>query len=169
MLLHNQRGSRIAWEDGGFEWEPYGACEVPDGLVPLIKSTGFPVDVAPVAPREKARRAAEQQSESELESELEAELEKAKRALLASEDATTQAKAAAQAADIRATQVRADADQAIERVRVLDEEVRALRADAAEFEKMFSDQSAEIGKLKEMLALEHAKADQAKPTKTEKR
>jgi hypothetical protein len=165
MLLHNQRGSRIAWEDGGFEWEPYGACEVPDGIVDLIKSTGFPVDVAPVAPREKARRAAEQQSESELE----AELEKAKKALLASEDAASQAKAAAEAADIRATQVRAEADQAIERARVLDEEVRALRADATEFEKMLSDQSAEIGKLKEALALERAKADPAKPTKTEKR
>jgi hypothetical protein len=161
MLLHNQRGSRIAWEDGGFEWEPYGACEVPDGIVDLIKSTGFPVDVAPVAPREKARRAAEQQSESELE----AELEKAKKALLASEDAASQAKAAAEAADIRATQVRAEADRA----RVLDEEVRALRADATEFEKMLSDQSAEIGKLKEALALERAKADPAKPTKTEKR
>lgn len=165
MLLHNQRGSRISWEDGGFSWEPYGACEVPDALVPLIKSTGFPVDVAPVAPREKARRAAEQLSESELE----AEIEKAKKALLASEDAAGQAKAAAEAADIRAAQVRVEADQAIERTRVLEEEVRTLRADASEFEKMLSDQSTEIGKLKEALAIEHAKADQAKPTKTEKR
>jgi hypothetical protein len=165
MLLHNQRGSRITWEDGGFEWEPYGACEVPDALVPLIKSTGFPVDVAPVAPREKARRAAEQHSESASEVEIEA----AKKALLAAEDAANQAKCATEAADIRAAQVRVEADQAIERARVLDEEVRVLRADAPVFEKMIADQAAEIAKLKESLALEQAtKPDQTKP-KSEKR
>ena len=56
MLLHNQRGAEISWED--FSWAPYGACDVPDELVPLIKSTGFPVGVAPVPPKEKAARAA---------------------------------------------------------------------------------------------------------------
>lgn len=48
MLLHNQRGVAISWDDGGyFKWEPFGSCEVPDELAELIKATGFPVGAAP--------------------------------------------------------------------------------------------------------------------------
>lgn len=163
MLLHNQRGAAISWDgDVEYKWEPYGACDVPDELVPLIRATGFPVDVAPVAPREKARRAVEAASESEQTTALEA----AKAALASAVDATGEAKAAAAAADARATEARKDADQFKERVRVLEEEARTLRGSATDLETLVSEKSREIGKLKQELALALTQAQPPKPATT---
>ena len=154
MLLHNQRGAAITWDgEVEYKWEPYGACEVPDVLVPLIKSTGFPVDVAPVPPKEKAERAAALTTEAE--SAL--ELERVRQALASAEARAVEAKAAAEAADIRATAVRAEADAIKEELRVRTEELRSARSDAAGFEKLIVEKTAELAKLKEQLKVEQAK------------
>lgn len=149
MLLHNQRGAPVSWEANGvvYEWAPYGACELPDNLVPLIKSEGFPVDVAPVPPKEKADRAAALATESETV----AALERARKEADLADGRAREAKAAAEAADVRATGIRAELDSANEKCRVLEEQVRSLRADATEYEGMLSASSKEIAALKERL------------------
>lgn len=154
MLLHNQRGALVSWEAHGrtYEWAPYGACELPDDLVPLIKSEGFPVDVAPVPPKEKAERTAALM----VESDAAATIEKLRNDLANAEARAQEARAAAEASDIRATGVRAEADAAKERVRVLEEETRTLRSDSTEYERMVADSSAEVAKLREQLKLEQA-------------
>ncbi len=153
MLLHSQRGAPLSWEANGvvYEWAPYGACELPDNLVPLIKSEGFPVDVAPVPPKEKADRAAALATESEAA----AALEHARKDLDMANARAQEAKSAAEAADLRATALRADLDAATERNRVLEEEVRSLRADATEYEGMINASSKEVAKLKEQLKAAH--------------
>lgn len=154
MLLHNQRGAAVSWEAHGrtYDWAPYGACDLPDDLVPLIKSEGFPVDVAPIPPKEKAERSAALMAESGAA----ATIEKLRSDLATAEARAQEAKAAAEASDIRATAVRAEADGAKERIRVLEEETRTLRTDATEYERMVADSSAEVVKLKEQLKLEQA-------------
>jgi hypothetical protein len=163
MLLHNQRGASVSWEANGvvYEWAPYGACELPDAYVPLIKSEGFPVDVTPVPPKEKAERAAALATESDAA----VEIESLRKAAATAEALAAEAKRAAEAADIRATAVREEADGAKERVRVLEEELRSLRADATEYESMIAAASAENAKLKEQLKLEHAKTAELSPKK----
>ncbi len=161
MLLHNQRGATVSWEAHGrvYEWAPYGACELPDDLVPLIKSEGFPVDVVPVPPKEKAERTAALMAESDAE----ATIEQLRKDLATASALAQESKAAAEASDIRASSVRDEADAAKERVRVLEEEVRTLRTDATEYERMVADASAEAVRLKEQLKLEQASRSASKP------
>ena len=161
MLLHNQRGASVSWEASGrvFEWEPYGSCEIPDELVPHIKAEGFPVSVSPVAPKERAERAAAEASESQQAAELvrlRKELEQAKTQL-------RDALATAEASDRRANAAQADADGAAVRIRTLEQEATGLRKDAAEYDRLLAESGAAIDKLKEQLKLEQAKA--AEPPK----
>jgi hypothetical protein len=163
MLLHNQRGARVSWEANGqvFAWEPYGSCEIPDVLVAHIKSEGFPVSVNPVAPKERAERAAAETTESQqaLElAQLRKDLDQAKTQL-------RDAIATAEASDLRANAVRAEADGAAERARVLEQEVAGLRKDAAEYEKLLAESATQMGKLREQLKLEQAKAPEAQKKK----
>lgn len=162
MLLHNQRGATVSWEANGqvYEWAPYGACELPDNLVPLIKSEGFPVDVAPVPPKAKAERAAALATESEAA----LALQRAQKDLADALDVAQEARAAAAAADVRATAVREEADAAKERVLALEEEVRTLRSDAAAFEKLIAESSAKVAKLEAQLKVD-AQAKSAPKTK----
>lgn len=160
MLLHNQRGASVSWEANGqvFSWEPYGSCEIPDELVEHIKSEGFPVAVTPVAPKERAERAAAEVSESQQASELvrlRKELEQTKAQL-------RDALATAESSDQRANAARADADGAAARVQTLEQEAAALRKDAVAFEKLLAESGAELERLKGQLKLEQAKPADAK-------
>lgn len=150
MLLHNQLNAPISWEALGavYSWEPYGALELPDELVPLIRSEGFPVDVAPVPPREKSGRAAAEAAAHATESETAKALAAAREQVNEAEERARVAKAAAEAADLRAAGLRGELDGANSQILALNEEVRTLRADAGEYEKMLSEQSTELAKLK---------------------
>ncbi|UOF77389.1 hypothetical protein [Caudoviricetes sp.] len=161
MLLHNQRNAVISWEADGREytWQPYGACDLPDVFVPLIRAQGFPVDVVPVPPKEKAERAAAEQTDSEMALALEA----ARKETAAATVLVTEAKAAAEAADQRAATVRAELDAANERVRVLEEELRSVRGDSAAYEKLLSESAAKISKLEEELKIAKPTAAGSKP------
>lgn len=151
MLLHNQLGRAVSWED--YSWEPYGSCEVQDEHFAHMKAQGFPVDVAPVPPKQKAERAA-----AEMTSDAQTvEIEKLRKQVADSESVATEAKRAAEASDIRATSVRAEVEVAKDRVRVLEEENRAMRSDAGEYDKMVADLSGEVSRLKEQLQLELAR------------
>lgn len=160
MLLHNQRGAPLSWEANGktYEWEPYGACEVPDELVTHIKSEGFPVGIAPVAPKERADRAAAQATEAETS----VALDKARKELGLVSTKLQDAVATAEAADVRASKAQTEADAAVAKGRALEEEARSLRKDAAEYEDLLSKSAAEIAKLKEQLKTESAKAGSPK-------
>jgi hypothetical protein len=160
MLLHNQRGAPLSWEANGtvYGWEPYGACELPDELVPLIKSEGFPVSVTPVAPKERANRAAEQAAEAEAS----VALEQARKELALVATRLQDAVAVAEASDVRASKARAEADESLAKVRALEEEARSLRKDAAEYERLLAGAAAEIAKLKEQLKTETAKGGSPK-------
>jgi hypothetical protein len=168
MLLHNQRGAAISWEANGqvYAWAPYGACELPDVYVPLIKSQGFPVDVVPVPPKEKAERHAALATEAEAAQEA----GKLRKALESAEALVLESKSAAEAADIRAADVRAELEKVTELLRTREEELRVSRGEAAECGKLLTEATAEIAKLKEQLALEQAKsATSAAPAKPKAR
>lgn len=147
MILHNQRGASVSWEADGtvYKWEPYGACELPDNLVPLIKSEGFPVDVTSVTPKERAQIAASLASDSEVEQAL----EQTRKSLALAETRLLEAKSAAEAADLRAGALRTELDAASERLRVSEQELQSLRSDSGEYEKMVADGQGEIARLKE--------------------
>ncbi len=161
MLLYNQVSKPVEWEANGvdYKWAPYGSCEVPDIYVPLLKLEGFPVDSVPIPPKEKAERAAAAMSEDAKE----AEIQKLKKQLSDEEARAGESKRAAEAADLRATSAREHAEKAFEKVSALEEEIRTLRSDAAEYEKMIADQSSEIARLEETLQIELAKQTLGKP------
>jgi len=60
MRLFNQGSSRLRWTMGGraFECAPYGEVDVPESLVPFIKSRGLPLDVTPLPDEVKASKKA---------------------------------------------------------------------------------------------------------------
>jgi hypothetical protein len=159
MLLHNQRGARVSWEAAGqvFEWEPYGACDIPDELVPHIKSEGFPVSISPLAPKERADLVAaeiEKSQQSSVIGQLRNELERTRAQL-------REAVATAEISDRGANAARAEADSAASRASALEQEAASLRKDAAEYEKLLAESAAELGKLREQLKLIQPKPPEA--------
>lgn len=166
MLLHNQRGAPISWEAHGriYRWEPYGACELPDDLVPLLKGQGFPVDVTPVPAKAKAEQAAVVLSDDAKTQEI----TRLRKELADAEARAAEAKQAAEAADLRGTAARADADAVQETVRVQDEQIRTLRRDADEYQKLLAEAGQEAARLREQLAGSAAAAKQPATAKREK-
>jgi hypothetical protein len=167
MILHNQRGASVSWEANGreYKWDGYGACEVPDELVHHLKAQGFPVDTTPVPPREKAERAAAGLTEDAKT----AEIERLGKELAGALALAGEAKRAAEAADIRATSARADADAANQDRLALEEQIRTLKSDTGEYEKMIAASSSEVTALKEQLRLELAKHQVQQPAASKKK
>lgn len=163
MLLHNQRGAVISYEFRRkvYTWDAYGACEVPDELLEFLRLEGFPVDTSPVPPREKAERAAALITDDAKT----AEIEKLRKDLADAEARFGEAKRSAETAELRATAARTDADDLEDKVRGLEEQVRALKSDASVYEKMIADQTAEITNLKNALKIESAKTAPPQPAK----
>jgi hypothetical protein len=157
MKLHNQKGAAISWEALGvtYEWAPYGACDVPDKLVPLLRSEGFPVDVTPVPPKEKAARAAAEQTEEAKD----AEIARLAKALSSAEALVVEARAATEAAESRATAADNEAKLNAATVAELQDRVATLQRDADEFQQLLLDASKEKTQLREQLNL----ATAAKP------
>lgn len=149
MLLHNQRSAAVSWEALGhtYAWEPYGACEVPDHLVPLLKSEGFPVSTTPVPPKEKAERAAAAATEDEKA----ALIDKLKRELVAEKALVKEAQSATEAAEQRAASARKEADVLAEKLRASEEQLRVSKSDAEGFAKLLDESNGENEKLKQQL------------------
>lgn len=154
MILHNQKGASVSWEANGreYRWDPYGACEVPDELVPHLKAQGFPADVAPVPPKEKAERAAASLTDDAKT----AEIEKLTKELSTAQALAGEAKRAAEAADLRATAARSEVDGLKDAVRAKDEQLRTAQTDVAEYERMLVETNTKNQDLADQLRLAEA-------------
>jgi chromosome segregation ATPase len=155
MLLHNQTNRPLRWEANGigYEWEPYGSCEVPDIWLPHIRSQGVRVDVSAVAPQKKAEIAAQVEREAQASSEL----VHAQQRLAEAEGRAAQAAKAAEISSTRETKALELLENAEAKIRTQHKQIEALKADAAEYEKLLTEANARI----ESLERKHAPAKPA--------
>jgi chromosome segregation ATPase len=154
MRLYNQTKKNLSWSMGAatFACEAWGSVEIQDDLVPLVLSRGLPLDVAPVAPEQRAQaqiadaveagksdalRALRDQAEDARAAERAARDEIARMSVELSE-ARERAKKAESAAEkltgdlsrMKADKQAAEELLAAEGVRATDAETRAIRAEA---------------------------------------
>ncbi len=145
MLLHNQKNAPISWEADGvsYKWEPFGACEVPDQWLEHLRAQNFPVDVSPVPPQAKVEQVSAEERAA-LESSAIVQL---KKKLADAEARGAAAAEATEAAERRETKANEAAAAAEAKVGGLEEQIKLLRSDQSEYEKMVSEANAKAQRL----------------------
>jgi hypothetical protein len=142
MLLYNQKRHPLTWDAQGkiYEWEAFGVCDVPDDLVPHVKSQKVPVDVAPVAPEIKAAVIVDEQRAASRSDEV-LQLKEALR--LAEADAAA-ARQAVESAEARKRDAEAETADAAKAIR--EEKARAAQfeADLRACEQLLADTSRKL-------------------------
>lgn len=145
MRLYNQTKKPLAWSmgDAKFSCEPWGSVEMADDIAPFAIGRGLPLDVAPVAP--------EQRAQAQIAEAVEAGKSDALRAL---RDQAEDAKAAERAARDELARMSVELSDARERASKAEEDSRKL---AAEVTRLKADKQA----AEELLAAEGVRATDA--------
>jgi hypothetical protein len=149
MLLHNQTSKSIQWEADGatYKWDPHGSCEVPDRWRANLRDQGFPVDVTPVTPQQRA----EQSATAEREAAARSELVKLQGKLADAEARASAATKEAETAQSREEKAHADLKKEKARAATLEEQLAIAKKDVAECEQLFADESAKRETLEKQL------------------
>lgn len=137
MLLHNQTKHKLEWIGAGrpYNWEPYGACEIPEEMVQPLLAQKFPVGLVQVTPERKASAAADDERAAVRSDEV----LKLREALATAEADARTARDEVRSAEERRTQAEARSEELSNRCNGLQRELEGAQADAKAAEDLLRE------------------------------